>query len=213
MMDTSNAKQALKQRQNTLLKKQAENDVADAQRRRFNTKMEELINVLGVGQEALQVLEDIANARRGTMKSQIENIVTEALQLVYGPDVSVELQYDVKAGRSFVNILFVKQTPAGEVKRTMDGIGGGVSDTISVPLRLLVLIASRQTDKVCILDEAYKHVDLERVEHVAKFVADISHKLGIQIIMSSHHEAMQDAADTVHTVEETNGKSKVTKTV
>lgn len=210
-MDINTAKQALKQRQNVLTKKQAENDVAAGQIDRLKTKMEELITTLGIGQEALQVLEDIANSRRGSMKDKVEAIVTEAIQLVYGPDVSVELKYDVKAGRSFVDILFVKQTPLGEIKRTMDGIGGGVSDTISVPLRLLVLLASRQTDRVCILDEAYKHVDLERVERVAKFVSDISHKLGIQIIMASHHEAMREAADTVHEVSEDNGKSAVSK--
>ena len=210
-MDIQPVEQALKQRRTSLDRLQAENDVAAKQVLQFQTKMGELSKLLGIGQEALQVLEDIANSRRGKMKEQVEAIVTEALQLVYGPDVRVELVYDVKSGRSHVDIQFVKMTPAGEVKRTMEGIGGGVSDTISVPLRLLVLLSSRQTDRVCLLDEAYKHVDLERVERVAEFIKEIAGRLGIQVIMASHHEAMQDAADVVYAVSEKDGKSSIVR--
>jgi len=211
MQNVSLIENIVKQRKDELHKKQAKNDFLREEIKKKHTLMIELAEQLKIGQEGLDVVGNIANSRRGAMKTQVEGIVTEALQLVYGPDVKVELVYDVKAGRSFVDIQLVKQTPFGEVKRTMEGIGGGVSDTISVPLRLLVLLASRQTDKVCVLDEAYKHVDLERVDRVAEFVGEISHRLGIQVIMASHHEAMREAADTVHVVEEKDGKSSVTK--
>jgi DNA repair exonuclease SbcCD ATPase subunit len=208
-MDVSALEQTIKQRRDALVRKQAENDLIREQQTALRAKMDELSKLLGTGQEALQFLENVANSRRSALKDQIESIVSEALQIVYGPELKVELSYDVKAGRSFVDIRIVKDTPAGEVKRTMEGIGGGVSDTVSVPLRLLVLLASRQTDRVCLLDEAYKHVDLERVERAAGFVAEIAHRLGIQIVMSSHHEAMLEAADCVYGVTENAGKSAV----
>jgi DNA repair exonuclease SbcCD ATPase subunit len=208
-MDASAAKQAIKSRRAALAKLQAENDLVKSQSDAFAEKIGELSKLLGTGQEALQFLEDVANSRRSALKAQIEAVVTEALQIVYGPELKVELTYDVKAGRSYVDVQIVKSTPAGDVKRTMEGIGGGVSDTVSVPLRLLVLLASKQTDRVCLLDEAYKHVDLERVERAAEFVAEIARRLGIQVVMCSHHEAMLDAADTVYSVSESAGKSSV----
>jgi hypothetical protein len=205
-------KQTISTRKQTNIKEQAENDLITEQQTAFTNKINQLATILTTGQDALVFLETVAVSRRSSLKQQIEQIVTEALQIVYGNELTVELQYDVKNGRSFVDIRIIKDTPAGKVSRTMEGIGGGVSDTVSVPLRLLVLLASRTTDKVCILDEAYKHVDLERVERAAGFIQEIASRLGIQIIMSSHHEAMLEAADTVHTVSETTGLSAVTRT-
>jgi len=193
-------------------KLQAENDVASRQISTLRARMSELAVVLGTGQEALKFLEEVANSRRGAIKKQIEDIVTEAVQIVYGQDSSVELVYDVKSGRSSAEIEFVRDIPEGQVRRSIDGIGGGVSDTISVPLRLLVLLASRDTDRVCILDECYKHMDVDRIERVAQFLHDIAAKLGIQVVMSSHHEIMQDYADTVHEVSESGGVSTVRRT-
>ena len=89
----------------------------------------------------------------------------------------------------------------------MSGFGGGVSDCISVPLRLLVLLGSKQTGRICILDECYKHVDPERIELVSKFIQQISKKLGIQIILCSHHDVMRDGADVVYEIIDNNGES------
>jgi DNA repair exonuclease SbcCD ATPase subunit len=194
-----------------LEKKKTENEIFQKQIDDNLTQVNTLATQLGVGQEALQLLEDIANSRRGAMKEKIEQIVSEALKLIYGNDYAIELFYSVKNNRSFMDIELVKNTSNGQVKRNMDGFGGGVSDSISVPLRLLVLLGSKQTDRVCILDECYKHVDLERIQAVADFVKEISSKLGVQIIMCSHHEAMQEKADVVYEIKDKNGKAEVTR--
>lgn len=176
-----------------------------------NKSLQDALESLSTGQEALQLLEDIANSRRGQVKDKLEGIISEALKLIYGKNYSIELVYDVKNNRSHLDFQLVKETSKGTVKRNMSGFGGGVADIISVPLRLLVLLGSKQTDKVCILDECYKHVDLDRIELVAKFIKDISKKLGIQIIMSSHHEAMREEADTVYQITSEDGKAKARK--
>jgi len=61
-MNTSTAEQALKQRKTVLTQKQAENQVKAEQIKRFRDKMTDLAKLLGIGQEALQVLEDISDA-------------------------------------------------------------------------------------------------------------------------------------------------------
>ena len=157
----------LKTRQDTLATKQAENALLERQLQENEEKMLELAEQVGLAQESLAFLEDVANSRRGSMKGKIEDVVTEALQLIYGQKYRVELVYTVKNNRSHLAIEMVRDIPEGEVRRDpTEGAGGGVSDTISVPLRLMVMLGSRQTDKVCILDECWKHVDPERVELV-----------------------------------------------
>jgi hypothetical protein len=202
---------AIATRQKELARKQAENALMQRQIDDMVAKMQSAAKTLVLGQEALQFLEDVANSRRGAMRGRIEEIVTEALRVVYGPDYGVELIYDVKNNRSFMEIRLVVKTALGEVKRTMEGFGGGVSDTISIPLRLLVLMGSRKTDLVCWLYEAYKHVGLDQIESVARFLSEISRMLGVQIIMNSHHDVMGGFADAVYEVRNDGGKSVIKK--
>jgi Fe-S cluster assembly ATPase SufC len=162
-----------------------------------------------LGQEALAFCEELANSRRGAMKGKIETVITEAVRLLYGDSYKVELAYTVKNNRSCLEIEMVRDTPAGEVRRDMGGFGGGVADTISVPMRLMVLMGSKQTDKVCVLDECWKHIDTERVELVGKFLRLLAERLGMQIILCSHHEKIQEFADRTYEVSENNGVSKV----
>ena len=115
----------------------------------------------------------------------------------------------MKHNRSFMEIELVRETTRGEVRRDMDGFGGGVSDVISVPLRLMVIAGSKQSDKVCVLDECYRHVDPERVTLVAEFLDVLSKELGFQIILCSHHEQMREMADRTYFVSESDGVSAV----
>jgi len=201
---------AYKERRDELTRKLNENALLNRQIDDNETKMEQTIIYLTIGQESLTFLEKIANSRRAGMKTKIESVLSEALQLVYGPTYRVEMSYTVKRNRSDMTIEVVRKTPQGEVRRDpTTGTGGGVADTITVPLRLLVLLGSKQTDKVALLDEPYKHVDTERVEIVAEFLKVLSDRLDMQTIVLSHHEQMQDKADKSYEVSEKDGISKV----
>jgi len=208
-MNFSNLREAFDERFLEFTKKQAHNDVLDKQINDNENRLLKNVEELGIGQEAIQFLEDVANSRRSLMKNKIEGVVTEALRLIYGQNYHVELLYDVKNNRSFLDIEVVKKTENGDIRRNMTGFGGGVSDSISVPLRLLVLIGSRKTDSVCVLDEAYKHVDLKKIDLVGEFLSNICEKLSIQTILCSHHERMDFYADKIHNIEDCDGKSVI----
>ena len=205
-----NIESELKSRQDALQQKIAENVVIKKHIAENEYGLFELSNALKIGREALTFLENIANFNRDSSKNKLENIITEAVKIIYGEEYSVSFAYSVKNNRSCLEIFLLKTTKDGDVKRNMDGFGGGMSDTISVPLRLMILLSSTE-NRVCILDEPYKHVDLERIELVAKFIREISDKLNLQIIMFSHHEIMQDYANTVYAIDNIDGKSVVKK--
>jgi len=192
-------------RKEELIKKESENAYIEKEIQANLDKLRRIEKELALGQPALQFLENLANTRRGSLKDQIEEVITSALHLVYGSEYKVELRYDIKNNRSFVDIELVKSTPEGDVRRLMNGFGGGVSDTISVPLRLLVLIASREVERICILDECYKHMDVERIDSVMQFLRDVCRKLDVQIVMSSHHEAAFEAADGIYHIKDEKG--------
>lgn len=190
-----NIEQQYKIRMDDLSRKEAENDLLSRQVGDAESRILDLADKADVVQEALTFLEDLSNSRRGEMKGKIEGVVTEALQILYGPEHSMEMSYAIKNNRSSMEIEVVKQTPDGEVRRSMGGFGLGVADALSVPLRLMILMGSGSTDKVCVLDECYKHLDPERVPLVGEFLSQMSESLGIQLIMCSHHDNIREFAD------------------
>jgi len=204
-----NAQQVLEERKTELTRRRNENSLLKRQMDALEEKMVELTENLTVGQEALSFLEDLANARRGSMKGRIESIITEALRLIYDDSYSSELTYSVKNNRSHLAIEMVRETKQGTVRRDMGGFGGGLADTMSVPLRLMVLMGAKQTDKVCILDECWKHIDPDRVELVARFLRILADRLDIQVVFLTHHPTMRDFADKVFEVKEVEGTSIV----
>jgi len=200
---------AYRERKQELDRMKAENDLLQRQVGESELKMMELSKKLKIGQDALLFLELVANSRRGAMKGKIEDVVGEALRLIYGPNYDISMSYSMKNNRSHLEIELIKNASIGEIRRSHGGFGEGVGDTISVPMRLLVLIGSKQTDRICILDECWKHVDLERVELVAQFIRVLGDRLGIQIILCSHHEAMKAKADKAYYVTEEDGVSTI----
>lgn len=208
-MNLTIAKQTLDQRKRELARKQAENDLLNRQIEEKEATIIALASKMEVAEKALTFLQDLANGRRGSMKGKIESVVTEALRAIYGPSYRVELAYSVKNNRSSMEIEMVRDTKAGEVRRDMDGFGGGVADTISVPMRLLVLVGSKKTDRVCILDECWKHIDTNRIGLVGAFLRTLAEQLGLQVLFATHHQPLREFADRVYNISEQDGRSKV----
>jgi DNA repair exonuclease SbcCD ATPase subunit len=200
------------QRLDELTRKKNENALLGRQIEDNEKRMLRVIEQLEIGQEALSFLEKVANSRRGSMKAKIESVLSEALQLLYGKSYRVEMNYTVKRNRSDMTIEVIRDTPNGEVRREpTDGTGGGVADSVTVPLRLMVLLGAKQTDKIAVLDECYKHMDNERIELVGEFLKVLAERLEMQIIMCSHHIPLQDKADMTYHVSDENGVAKVTE--
>ena len=162
--------------------------------------------------EAINFIEGVASQERIAVKERVEKLITECLHEVYDDSYSVEFDYGVKGNKTSVEISMVRKCADGMVvKRQIDGFGGGVADTIALPLKLIVLMNDDQFDKVLVTDEPGKHLDTSRVEKFAKFIQTVSHKLGVQIIMSSHWDVMKEASDTVHRVTLEDSVARVTR--
>jgi DNA repair exonuclease SbcCD ATPase subunit len=208
-----NVEVELKRRREELTRLKNENALIQRQVKEAEDEIIESAENMNIATEALQFLEEVANSRRGSMKGRIESVLTEALQLVYGPTRKIELNYSVKNNRSHLAFELVKTSKNGEVRRVLDGTGSGlgVSDTVSVPLRLLVLLGSRTSDRVCVLDECYKHVDTERILLVVQFLKVLTDRLGMQVVLLSHHEQLRGEVYASYEVREGSEASEVKK--
>lgn len=149
--------------------------------------------------EAIDFIEKAANHERSIVKDKVESVISDALKEIYGSEYSIQFDYSMKRNKTSVDIYLVKHTEDGDIVRKQDGIGGGVSDVISLPLKLLVLMALNKNDKILIADEPGKHMD-DRVDKFGFFLKSVSEKLGVQIIILTHFASMTEFADSVYEV-------------
>jgi len=158
------------------------------------------------------LLTEAAKHAREQGRQQVEYLVTQALQFVFGGDMEFKVVVEDKRDRPEAEF-YVCSTYGGDsrVETTpQDARGGGVVDVISLALRLALLHAFRPpVGGPVILDEPGKHVSEEFSPQVAQFLKSYSQSLGRQIIMVSHNQHLADSADIAYLVEMHQGVSSV----
>lgn len=161
-------------------------------------------------QVRLLLLEAAKHAREQGRR-QVELLVTQALQFVFGADMEFKVVVEEKRDRPEAEF-FVCSTYEGDYKvetTPEDARGGGVVDVISLALRLALLHAFRPPVGPAILDEPGKHVSVEYSPQLAQFLKGFSQSLGRQVIMVSHNQHLADSADIAYLMEMKQGASRV----
>ena len=191
----------------------------DAERKRKETELEkhkeerdQLIHDLEICSKAIEFIEKVSTEERRVVKKKVEELITSCLHEVFDNTYSVEFEYGMKRSKTSVEVHSIRKCEDGVVvKRQIDGIGGGVADAISLPLKLIVLLNDNDLDRIFVIDEPGKHLSVNHVPKFANFLSTISQKLGVQIIMSSHHTCMDKFADSINEVFLEGSKSQIVR--
>ena len=191
----------------------------DAERKRKETELEkhkeerdQLIHELEICSKAIEFIEKVSTEERRVVKKKVEELITSCLHEVFDDTYSVEFEYGMKRSKTSVEVHSIRKCEDGVVvKRQIDGIGGGVADAISLPLKLIVLLNDSDLDRIFVTDEPGKHLSVNHVPKFANFLSTISQKLGVQIIMSSHHTCMDKFADSINEVFLEGSKSQIVR--
>jgi DNA repair exonuclease SbcCD ATPase subunit len=158
------------------------------------------------------LLQEAASHAREQGRRQVEFMVTQALQFVFGGDLDFKVTIEEKRDRPEAEF-YVCSNYGGDLRvetAPQDARGGGVVDVISLALRLALLQAFRPpVGGPVILDEPAKHVSEEFSPQVAQFLKSFSQSLGRQVIMVSHNQHLADSADVAYLVEMSRGRSSV----
>ncbi len=141
------------------------------------------------------LLQEAASHAREQGRRQVEFMVTQALQFVFGGDLDFKVVVEEKRDRPEAEF-YVCSSYGGDLRvetAPQDARGGGVVDVISLALRLALLQAFRPpVGGPVILDEPAKHVSEEFSPQVAQFLKSFSQSLGRQVIMVSHNQHLAD---------------------
>ncbi|MGB9791297.1 MAG: ATP-binding protein [Thermacetogeniaceae bacterium] len=158
------------------------------------------------------LLMEAAKHAREQGRQQVEYLVTQALQFVFGGDLEFKVVVEEKRDRPEAEF-YVCSTYGGDVRvetTPQDARGGGVVDVISLALRLALIHAfTPRIGGPVVLDEPGKHLSEEFSPQLARFLKSYSQSLGRQIIMVSHNQHLADSADVAYLVEMHQGISSV----
>lgn len=155
-----------------------------------------LLAALELHEQVSKVLTTIGEERQETAQHQVEELVTRALQTIFGENLSFHVVQSVKANRAEVD--FVLRSKYGEQvidTPVMDARGGGMAAVVGFVLRLVVLLLTPEARRFLALDETFAHVSASYEPRVAEFLREVADKAGVQILLVTHSTAYGDLAD------------------
>ncbi len=186
-MEINKLKQVLDKKtgERDLIKKQIKDNIASLSVLKSNL---EILN------EVDTIIKTVANKTQEIIRYKITDIVTKALQVVFGNDYEFIMEMDNKRGKNNIYFYIKKGDMLVDV---LDSSGGGVADVVSFALRLSLFILNRKQRSVFIFDEPFKFLSVDLQEKMAQFLQDIAKELGIQIILTTHSKIFERTANNL----------------
>lgn len=153
----------------------------------------------------------VSEFAREQLKSRIEEVVTAALLAVFGEGFTFRINIRQVGGQPAADWQVISQYGDVEVAASPeDARGGGITDVVSLALRLAMLELVRpKAGGPVILDEPAKMVSAEYAGSLAYFLKSYGARTGRQVIMVTHNSKLAEVADKSYLVTQENGVSEV----
>lgn len=197
-----------------------ESGILSSLEERLSTARENLESTnrdVAIGEQVQLLFAKTSEFARAQIKVHVERTVTAALQAVFGREMRLEVSLRELGGQSAADwkVVDSMEDASGEYEVSGDpeeARGGGVSDIVSLALRLAMLELVRpKPEGPIILDEVGKHVSAEHREALGEFLRSYAASTGRQIILITHMDELASAADVAYRVTRENGASEVTR--
>lgn len=156
-------------------------------------------------EEALSIVQTVAQATQKQLEFYLSDIVSYALGLVFDEPYRFKLEFVVRRGKTECDLWLERD---GELTSPMDEAGGGVVDVAAFALRLSLWSLNKNRATI-IFDEPFRFVSANYRGRVAQMVKEVSERIGLQIILVSHDKELAKVADRSFRVTKHNLISRV----
>lgn len=169
------------------------------QKRKLSSLKEKEINASKAG----KIVQIVAQETQRHLEYHVSNITTMALKSVSPTFPEFKAEVMLRRNQTEFDLLFLE----GEhTDKPIDSSGGGALDIASFALRLTYWTLEK-TRPTLILDEPFRNVSPDLQNKVSEMVKKLSEKLGLQIILVSHQDDINIAADRTFWVSKKGGIS------
>jgi len=145
-------------------------------------------------EKAQAFLQQVAQDTQEQLKIHVEDIVQLALDAIFPDQYLFEIQFSISYGKTTAELVFVSKKSGFSID-PMVASGGGVVDVCSFALRLACWTLSRGVDRVIVLDEPFRFLSRDLQPRAGSLLKELSEKLGLQIILTTHLAPLIDSAD------------------
>ncbi|MBS7530848.1 ATP-binding protein [Hazenella sp. IB182353] len=201
----------LKQARSTLEKKKIECHIHQEQLSELRKRVTKLEMEKELMDKVHAIFDLSAQHAREQAKQQLETLVTNALQYVFGPTFGFVIELKSHSGNPTAEF-YVTTTYDEEIiqNKPQDARGGGIVDIISLALRVALIETVRpRPEGPIILDEPGKHISEDYILPMIEFLKSIGETFNRQIIMVTHNTHLTESSDYAYHVRIQDGKSQV----
>lgn len=202
------AKADVKAAADKLLKKEARRDLLIEQRETNVVKADAAEKQLGVFDAVQILLQKTSDYARQQIKGRIEEIVSQALNIVYGGEHKFTIDLVVRGNRPEADYYLFDGNTTVKLDKPDYNQGGGKINIITIALRLGIDELVGDTGPL-LLDEIGSNVDEEAMVNLAYFLKEYSAKFNRQIILITHSDTLGEVADAGIRIVKKNGEAKV----
>jgi DNA repair exonuclease SbcCD ATPase subunit len=177
-------------------------DLLKAQKREQEAALILANETITTWEQTQLLLTKVSEFAREQLKARIEETVTAALQAVFGE--GFEFRIILKEFRDQAAAEWQVVSKYGDLEvaaNPQDARGGGITDIVSLALRLAMLeLARPKPGGPVILDEPGKMVSKEYAGNLAYFLKQYAQKTGRQVFLVTHNEELAGVADKTYRV-------------
>lgn len=181
-------------------------DVLKSQIAKLQADLDKLHVAMDDHNQAREVIQKAAQMTQMALSTQLSDIVSQALELVFeGDGLGFKVDFVVKRNSTECEMYI---TEAGEDYDPLNSCGFGAADVVSFALRIAMWNINR-TAPIMIFDEPFRNLDDERIPNAALLAATLSEQLDIQMIIVTHEDELKYAANAAFRVYKKDGISKI----
>lgn len=131
-------------------------------------------------------------------QTQLEQLVTRGLQVIFGTELSFHVENSVKANQAVTEFVIRSTYDGGHIVDTpvMDARGGGMASVVGFMIRLVVLLLTPMVRRVLFLDESFGMLSKDFEGRLAEFIAEVAARAAVQVFLVTHSDAYDDFADS-----------------
>jgi len=160
------------------------------------------------------IIAEVAKLTQTKFTSYVEQLVTMAIKSIFDRPFQFKVDFDLKRNKSEC-FLRIQEGEDEEPFVPKDELGGGMLDTISFALRIVLWsLQNPKSTNTILLDEPFKFVGQdELLDRAGQMLKEISQRMSIQFIITTHQPKLTEIADKAWKVEHNGKYSKVTQII
>lgn len=168
---------------------------------RIQGEVDRLAALVDVEAKATVLLTSLGEEVQKQAQDQLEQLVTQGLQTIFGTELSFHVVQSVRANQAVTDFVIRSSYTGsdGSVREVdtsvLDARGGGMAAVVGFMIRLVVMLLTEKSRRVLLLDETFAHLSREYEPRLAEFMAQIAERAGVQIVLVTHSDAYDDFAD------------------